>query len=59
MGTGHHSKLLNAITSLGDDSVIVSPEDYSKFEVLIGDYFNNGDSASEESGSEDMECSKF
>ena len=59
MATAHHSRVLNAITSLGDDGVIVSPEDYSKFEALIGDYFNDGDSASDESGSEDTECGKF
>ena len=47
------------ITSLGDNGVIIAPTDYSKFEALISDYFNDGDSASDESGNKDVECGQF
>ena len=46
-------KVLDAIFSLGDDGVVVTPEDHSKFEALIGDYFNDSNGDCDESGSED------
>jgi len=50
------SRVAEAINSLGDDGVIVSPSDYNKFEALIGDYFEDSD----ESGCEDeLECGKI
>ena len=49
------SKIADAINLLGDDGVIVSPNDYNKFEALIGDYLDDID----ESGCEDeLECGK-
>ena len=57
MATRCHRKVLDAISSLGDDGVVVTPEDHSKFEALIGDYFNDSDC--DESGSEDdVGCGK-
>lgn len=59
MATGTRSRVVNAIASLGDDGVIVAPDDYNKFEALIGDYFNDSECASDGSGSEEeMECGK-
>ena len=43
MATGTHSRVVSAIASLGDDGVIVAPDDYNKFETLIGDYFNDNE----------------
>lgn len=54
MAAGYRSRVVAAIASLGDDGVIVSPEDYSNYEALIGEYFNESD----ESGSDDSECGK-
>jgi len=59
MAAGYHRRVLDTITSLGDDGIVVSSEDYNKFEALIGDYFNV-DSSSDESGNEeDVECGKY
>jgi len=46
-------RIAAAINSLGDDGVIVSPLDYSKFEALIGDYFDESDESECE---EELEC---
>ena len=57
MAAGYSSRVIEAITSLGDDGVVVCPEDYDKFSALIDDYFNESDD--DDSGSEeDVECSK-
>ena len=55
-----NSRVADAIALLGEDGVIVSPDDYNKFEALIGDYFNESECDSDESGSdEEMECGKY
>lgn len=61
MAAGHHRRILDAISSLGDDGIIVSPDDRSKYVALLGDYFTkNSDSDSDASGSEeDVACGKF
>ena len=60
MATRCRRRVLDAISSLGDDGVVVNPEDHSKFEALIGDYFNDSDGDCDESGSEDdVECGKI
>ena len=57
MAAGYSSRVIEAIASLGDDSVVVCPDDYDKFVALIGDYFNESDD--DDSGSEeDVECDK-
>ena len=56
MAAGYSSRVLEAIASLGDDGVVVCPEDHDKFAALIGDYFNETDN--DDSGSEDVECGK-
>ena len=57
MAAGYSSRVIEAIASLGDDGVVVCPEDYDKFAALIGDYFNESDD--DDSGSEeDVECGK-
>jgi len=33
----------SAISFLGNDGVVVCPEDYNKFAVFIGNYFNESD----------------
>ena len=53
-------RVADAIALLGDDGVIVSLDDYNKFEVLIGDYFNESECDSDKSESdEEMECGKY
>lgn len=59
MAAGYRGVVVAAIAALGDDGVIVSPEDYNNFEALIGEYFNESDGDSDESGSEDSECGKY
>ena len=60
MATRCHRRVLDAISSLGDNGVVISQENHSKFEALIGDYFNNSDSDCYESGSkDDVECGKI
>ena len=57
MAAGYSSRVIEAIMSLGDDGIVVCPEDYDKFVALIGDYFNESDD--DDTGSEeDVECSK-
>ena len=57
MAAGYSSRVIKAIASLGDDGVVVCPEDYDKFAVLIGNYFNESDD--DDSGNEeDVECGK-
>ena len=59
MATQCRRKVLDAISSLGDDGVVITPEDHSNFEAFIGDYFNNSDGDCDESESEDdVECGK-
>ena len=51
MAAGYSRRVLDAIVSLGDNGVVVCPDDQVKFAALIGDYFNktdNDDSGSEE-----------
>ena len=58
MAAGYSRRVLDTIVSLGDDGVVVCPDDQDKFAALIGDYFNemdNDDSRSEE----DLECGKY
>ena len=58
MAAGYSRRVLDAITSLGDDGVVVCPEDHDKFAALIGDYFN--ESEDDDSGSEeDVDCGEF
>ena len=45
-------RVAEAIALLGDDGMIVSPDDYNKFEVLIGNYFNESECDSAESRSD-------
>ena len=59
MAAGYRSVVVAAIAALEDDGVIVLPEDYNNFEALIGEYFIESDSDSDESGSEDSECGKY
>ena len=57
MAAGYSNRVIKAIVSLGDDGVVVCPEDYDKFAALIGDYYNESDD--DDSGSEeDVECGK-
>ena len=58
MAAGRSSRrVLAAINSLGDDSVVVLPQDHARFEALIGDYFNVD---SDEGGSDDdSDCGKI
>ena len=58
MAADYRGVVVAAIAALGDDGVIVSPEDYN-FEALIGEYFNESDGDSDESESEDSECGKY
>ena len=43
MATGTCSRVVIAIASFGDDGVFIAPDDYNKFETLIGNYFNNSE----------------
>ena len=60
MATGTRSRVVNAMASLGDDGVIVAPDDYNKFEMIIGDYFNDSQYNSDKSRSEEeIDCGKL
>lgn len=53
------ARVADAIALLGNDGMIVSPDDYNKFEALIGDYFIESECDSDENvDDEEMECGK-
>ena len=60
MAASNRSRVVDAIAFLGDNRMVVTADDYSKFEALIGDYFDDTECNSDDSRSEaDMECGKY
>ena len=58
MAAGYSRRVLDAMVCLGDNGVVVCPDDQDKFVAHIGDYFNETDN--DDSGSEeDVECGKY